>query len=98
MDLLSRIIPIKGESEVSFSLPICCTVIVFLNYFDQMFCMLFAYIFDAKIVDDKSETDRTPIMRPESRSVFALVVSMCIQTFLKEFLGQNATLWQAVHS
>ena len=43
--------------------------------------MLFADVFDAKIVDAKGERDGSPLVRPESWSEFGLCVSFVVEPF-----------------
>ena len=43
--------------------------------------------FDSKIVDDKSEDDRAPLMAPEARSGGTLLISMLLEALFEEDVG-----------
>ena len=49
--------------------------------------MALANVFDAKIVDDKSEYDRAPLVAPEARSVGTLVIAMLLEALFEEDVG-----------
>ena len=46
--------------------------------------MVFANIFDVKVVKYKSKDNRTPSMAPETRVGGTLIVVVLFETFLKE--------------
>ena len=46
-----------------------------------------ANIFDAKIVHDKSEDDRAPLVAPKARSGGTLVIAMLLEVLFEEEFG-----------
>jgi hypothetical protein len=71
MHLLVWVIPLNGESTVSFALFFDQALIVFLNCFQEVFGVFFTDVFYSKIVDDQGENDgATLVFRPG-------VVSLC---------------------
>jgi hypothetical protein len=55
-------------------------------------------VFHSKVVDDESEHDRARFVFPKPRYQFALVISMLVESFLKELVCKESCLWQAIHS
>ena len=55
--------------------------------------MFFPDIFDAKIVNDQSELYWSPLVFPEARNQFALMVSVFVEAFLQQFVGEETGLW-----
>ncbi len=60
--------------------------------------MISSNILNTKIVYAQVEPHRASDMFPLSRCVWLLKVPMMRQSFLEEFVGQDAGLWQSVHS
>ena len=50
-------------------------VIIFLECCKEMGDVIFVDVFDSGVIDDKGEADGTPIVRPETWSELALMVS-----------------------
>ncbi len=50
--------------------------------------MFFANVFDAEIIDNQCELYWSCVVLPKSRYQFALLVSVFVETFFKEFVGQ----------
>ena len=76
MDLPASVIPLYGESAISLPFPICRALIIFSYRLQQVLRMLFADIFDAKIVHDEAETNRAGVVCPQSRGCGALAIAM----------------------
>ena len=64
----------------------------------EVLCMLFAYVFDAEVVDYKAEADGSSYMREEAWDGFGLVVSMCGEMWDEVVIGDLACLWESVHA
>ena len=60
--------------------------------------MFFTDIFHAKIVDNKGELDWSPFVLPKAWYQLALVVTTFVETLLKQLIGQQAGLWEAIHA
>ena len=58
--------------------------------------MLAADVFHTKVVDAKGKRDGSPSVRPETRGEFALVISLFVEAFLKELLGNEACVGQSI--
>ena len=54
--------------------------------------MFFAHVFDSEVVDDETEADGSPIVDPQSWRVVALVISMFVESFFEEFLGNDPSV------
>ena len=63
-----------------------------------MICVLFPYVFDAKIVDTEGEADGVPFVGPKTWGELALLVAVFVEAFLEQLLGNQAGLWEAIHS
>ncbi len=55
-------------------------------------------VLHAKIVNNQGEADWAPFVAPVSRGYFALLVACFVELFGEEVLGNDAGLWEAVHS
>ena len=53
--------------------------------------------FDAEVVDDKTEDDAEPHVPPETRGVLVLVVPFFGEALVKELVGEDAGLGEAIH-
>jgi hypothetical protein len=53
---------------------------------------------DAKVVSDKARGDVTPHVMPKSRRVLTLIIASDGMAFLKEFVRDDAGLWEPVHT
>ena len=98
MDFALGVIPVERESEVTFAFPVFSDVVMLFNGVDEMIGVFFADVFHSEIVDNEGERDRSPIVRPQTRCVLALVVSLVVEALLEELLGKDAGLGQAIHS
>ncbi len=82
------VVPIQSYPDVLFACPIERKFVVFFECILEMLCMFFADVFDAKIIDNQCELYGSCVMLPISRYQFALSVSMLIEAFFEEFVGQ----------
>ena len=92
------VVPIKCYSDVSFACPIACKFAVFFECILEILCMFFANVFDAEIIDIQCELYGSCVVLPKSRCQFALPVSMFVEAFFEEFVGQESCLRGAVHA
>jgi hypothetical protein len=60
--------------------------------------MFFANGFDAKIIDNQCKLYGYCVMLPKSRYQFALLVSVFVEVFVEEFVGQESYLREDVHA
>ena len=47
----------------------------------------FAKVFNAKVINNEGERDRSPLVKPETRCGGSLVVSGFVEAFGKDFIG-----------
>ncbi len=88
MDVALVVIPIQCYPDVLFACPIACKLVVFFECILEMLCMFFADVFDAKIIDNQCELYGSCVMLPKSRYQFSLPVSMFVEAFFEELVGQ----------
>ena len=53
----------------------------------EMFGVLFADVFDAKVIDVEGESDRAPLVGPENGDTFTLGVPLFVEAFFEQFWG-----------
>ncbi len=82
------VVLIQCYPNVSFACLIKCKFVVFFECILEMLCMFFANVFDAKIVDNQCELYGSCVVLSKSRYQFALPVSMFVEVFFEEFVGQ----------
>jgi hypothetical protein len=82
------VVPIQCYLDVSFACPIACKFAVLFECVLVMLCMLYANKFDAKIIDNQCELYGSCVVLPKSRYQFALSVSLFVEAFFEEFIGQ----------
>ena len=79
MHLAEGLIPIGGESNILFALPVRCDFVVFFDDAYQMVCVFLSHIFYAKIVNDEAETDGAPLVRSQPGGEPALLIAMGVE-------------------
>jgi hypothetical protein len=82
------VVPIQCYLDVSFACLIARKFVVFFKCILEMLCMFFADVFDAKIIKNQCELYGSCIVHPKSRYQFALSVSVFVEGFFQEFVGQ----------
>ena len=98
MDLPPSVIPIQGDSDVASSVPFGGNSVVLLQCLFEVHRMFLADILDTEIVNDQSELYWSPLVFPEARNQFALMVTVLVEAFFQQFVGEETGLWQAVHA
>ncbi len=58
-----------------------------------MLCILLANIIYSEIIDDKGDTDRSGIVRPQTWHGFALAVAVLFEALFKKLLGYDPGQW-----
>lgn len=74
MDLLAVVVPDQGDSTLFLVIPVLSEFIVFPQRCYQVFCVLVAFVFHFKVVDNERERDWVLFVFPKSRRFVALVV------------------------
>ncbi len=100
MDVVLVVVPIQFYPNASFACPIACKFAVFFECVLEMLCMFFADVFDEEIIDNQRELYGSCVVLPKSWYQFALPVSMIVEAFFEEFVGQEqeSCLREAVHA
>jgi hypothetical protein len=98
MDVALVVVPIQCYLDVSFACPIACKFVVFFECILEMLCMFFASVFDAKIINNQCKLYGSCAVLPKSRYQFALPVSVFVEAFFEEFVGQESCLREAIHA
>ncbi len=88
MDLAIVVVPIQCYPNVPFSCPISHKFVVFFECVLETLCMFFADLFDAKVIENQFELYGFCAVLPKSRYQFALSVSVFVEAFFEEFIGQ----------
>ena len=92
MHFLVWVIPLNGESTVSFSLFFDRALTIFFDRFQEVLDVLLTDIFDSKVIDDQGENNGMPLVFPQTRSGLALRVAMFLQSFGEEFFCDDPCL------
>ncbi len=82
------VVPIKCYPNIPFACPITHKFVAFFKCILEMLCMLFANVFHAKIIDNQCELYWSCDLFPKAGYQIALLVSVFVETFLEEFVGQ----------
>ena len=98
VDFSSNVIPIKVDAQVICARPKMRDGVVRGQDAHEVFGMLLADIFDAKIVDAKGERDGSLLVHPKTWSEFGLCVAFVVEPFFKQLMCQDSCLWQALHA
>jgi hypothetical protein len=98
MNLAFVVVLIQCYPDIPFACPITHKFVVFFKYVLEMLCMSFANIFHAKVINNQCELYWSCDVFPKTRYQLALLVSMFVETFFEEFVGQYSCLWDAVHA
>ena len=72
------VVPFNINTCIFLTLPVSSDRVVFLQCVKEMLCMLFADIFDAKIIDSYTEHDGAPFVHPNAWIGGGFVVSFFI--------------------
>ncbi len=92
------VVPIQCYPDVLFACLIACKFVVIFECILEMLCMFFANVFDAEIINNQCELYGSCVVLPKSWYQFALPVSVFVEAFFKEFIGQESCLREAVHA
>ena len=87
VDFAVFLVPVEIKSEVPTAVPIFGDLVVFLEHRHEMVGVLFANVFDAKIVNTEGETDGPSFVGTKTWSELALLVAVFVEAFLKKLLG-----------
>ncbi len=98
IDGASRIIPVDVNAAKEGAIPVHGDGVVFFESGLEMEEVVARCGLDAKVVDHKTEADVLPHVTPQARCVLAMIVSLCIESLFKEFVGKDASLGKAVHT
>ena len=83
VDLALGVVPIHVHSNVACSGAIDRADIVFVENLGKMVGTFFANVFYAKVVGAEGEGNGEPIVSPEARCGWALIVAMLVELFFE---------------
>ena len=64
------IVPFEVDAAEAFAFPVNVNFLIMVaEALDQMVVMLFADVFDTKVIHDKAEADWAPLVMPKARNV-----------------------------
>ena len=89
MYLAASVVPVKRDSNVSLTCPVCCDFVILLEHLHQVLGMLLADVFDPEVVYHESELDGPPLVLPKAGYKFALVVPVFVESSLEELVGKK---------
>ena len=100
---------LRGESSgtvfvVPFKINVCIFLplivgsdrVVFLQCGEEMLCVMFADIFDAKIIDSYTEHDRAPFVNPNAGGGGGFILSFVSEALAEEVVGKFTGLGYSV--
>ena len=87
MNLLSVIVPIQGDTNVSFAILFSSDLIVFFQGCLVMYPIFFADTLDTGIAQYKRELNGALIALPKAMNQPVLAVAMLVESFSKELIG-----------
>ena len=73
------VVPFNINTRVFLSLPVSIDCVVFLQCVNDMLCVLFADMFDAKIIDGLIGHDRAPFVQPQAWGGGGFILSFFIK-------------------
>jgi hypothetical protein len=97
-DGASGVVPVNVDAAEKQAVPVHGDCVVFLEWHLEMRDVIVRGVFYAKVVDNKAKHYVMPNVLPETGSVLALVISLCIEAFFEEFVGKYAGLREAIHA
>ena len=77
------VVPIKFKAKVVFAAPVTGYFLVSLEDRHEMAGVCFFNVFYAKIVNTEGGRNRAPLVRPETRSTFALVINIFVEALFE---------------
>ncbi len=83
MDLVLGIVPTHVHSNVVCFGPIDGADIVFVENLGEMVGMIFSNVLYAEVVNAEGEGNGAPIVSPEARCGWALMVAMFVESFFE---------------
>ena len=92
------IIPREIDTRKFRSCPVHCNFVGLLESGDEMFCMLFILILNAKVINNEDEDNRWPLVSPQSRCYGALLVFVCDKPFGEEVISKASCLFETIDS
>ncbi len=88
MNLALVVVPIQHYPNVLFACSIARKFVVLFKCVFEMLCMFFANRFHAKVINNQCELYGSCVMFSKARYQLALLVSVFVETFFEEFVGQ----------
>jgi hypothetical protein len=94
----SGIIPVDVYAAKKGAAPVHGDGIVFFESGLEMEDMVVRCVFDAKVIDHKTEADDMPHVAPQAWCVLAMIVPLQVELLFRWFVGKDAGLGKAIHT
>ena len=82
------VVTFEINASILLLLPVGSDRVVFLKCVEDMLCMMFAEIFDAKILDDYTEHDGAPFVDPKAGGSGGFIVSFVREVHVEQVVGK----------
>jgi hypothetical protein len=92
------VVPFDSEATIKFPFPVGGNGVKVLQGIDKMVGIVFANIFDAKVVNDEAEGDVTALVSPKAGGARRWGVAVYGEVGLESNVGKEAGLFKAVHA
>jgi hypothetical protein len=98
VDKFFGVVPFDSEATIKFAFPVGGNGVKVLQGIDEMVGIVFANIFDAKVVDDEAEGDVAALVSPKAGGARRWGVAVFGEVGLESNVGEEAGLFKAVHA
>ena len=92
------VVPFDSEATIKFAFPVGGKGVKVLQGIDEMVGIVFANIFDAKVVNNEAEGDVTALVPPKAGGLRRWGVAVFGEVGLESNVGKEAGLFEAVHA
>ena len=90
-------LPYRRETTILGTRPISGDFVLSANRIHEVVGVLFSFVFDAKVVNDKSESCGAPSVHEQTSGVLGLMVSGGRKVLHEALVGNNSRLGKAIH-
>ena len=91
-------VPYRRETTILGTRPISGDFVLSANRIHEVVGVLFSFVFDAKVVNDKSESCGAPSVHEQTSGVLGLVVSWGRKVLREALFVKNSVLGNSIHA